>query len=165
MQTLVVIWIFFGKIAQVASSWHRSFQACTDPSLLVSSHVDQRERLRSSSPTRDSASSPQTMAAKMRETVFNSFVLDALAASSAAELYRPHSSNTDMKSCHNSNASSSPAPFVAAGRDPRHIDSDTLSPNSLFDGPQASKFKKRGRRAGKARDATANCSSACTNTS
>ena len=138
--------------------------ACTNPSLLVSSHVDQRQRLRSSSPTRDSASSPQTMAAKMRETV-DSFVLDALGASSAAELHRPHSSNTDMKSCHNSNASSSSAPFVAAGRDPRHIDSDTLSRNSLSDGPQASKFKKRGRRAGKARVATANCSSACTNTS
>ena len=73
-----------------------------------------------------------------------------------------HSSNTDMKSCHNSNASSSPAPFVAAGRDPRHIDSDTLLHNSLFDGPQASKFKKRGRRAGKARDAPTTCSSGCT---
>ena len=100
-----------------------------------------------------------------RQFVFNSFVLDALAASSAAELYRSHSSNTDMKSCHNSNAPSSSAPFVAAERDPRHTDSDTLSPNSFFDGPQASKFKKRGRKAGKARDATANCSSACTNTS
>ena len=149
--------------------------ACTNPSSLASSHADQRQRLRSSSPTRDS---PQTMAAKMRfenvvdvmrvnnhDASCDSFVLDAPATSSAAELYRPHSSNTDMKSCHNSNASSSPAPFMAAGRDPRHIDSDTLSPNSFFDGPQASKFKKRGRRAGKARDATANCSSACTNTS
>ena len=28
--------------------------------------------------------------------------------------------------------------------------------------PMAPKFKKRGRRAGKARDATANCSSGCT---
>ena len=152
------IWL---KMSSIKSSLHRSFQACTDPSLLVSSHVDQRERLRSSSPTRDSASSPQTMAAKMRETVFNSFVLDALATSIAAKLYRPHSSNTDMKSCHNSNASSSPAPFVAAGRDPRHIDSDTLSPNSLLDRPKASKFKRRGRRAGKAPDATADCSSGC----
>ena len=91
----------------------------------------------------------------------DSFVLDALAASSAAGLYRPHSSNSDMKSCCNSNASSSSAPFKTAEFVPRHIDSDTLSPNSLFDGPHASKFKKRGRRAGKARDATADCSSGC----
>ena len=95
----------------------------------------------------------------------DSFVFDALAASSAAESYRPHSSNTDMKSCHNSNASSSSAPFQAAECDPRHIDDDSMSPNSLIDRPNAPKFKKRGRRAGKARDATANCSSACTNTS
>ena len=119
------------------------------------------------------------MAAKMREAVFenvvdvqcvnsqdvscDSFVLDALAASSAAELYRSHSSNTDMKSCRNSNASSSSASFMTAEFEPRHIDSDTLSLNSLFDRPKASKFKKRGRRAGKARDATADCSSVCMN--
>ena len=94
----------------------------------------------------------------------DSFILDAPAASCAAELYRPHSSITDMKSCHNSDASSSSALFVAAGRDPRRIGFDASSPNSLFDRPKAPKFKKRGCRAGKARNATADGSSGCTQT-
>ena len=92
----------------------------------------------------------------------DSFALDALAASRAAKLYWPHSSITAMKSCHNSNASSSSAPFQAAECDPRHIDDDSMSPNSLIDRPKAPKLKKRGRRAGKARDAPTTCSSGCT---
>ena len=50
------------------------------------------------------------------------FVWDALAASTDAEFSRPYSSNTDMKSCHNSNASSSSAPFKAESASP-----DTLT--------------------------------------
>ena len=66
------------------------------------------------------------------------------------------------KAFSNSLASSSSAPFLAAVVDPRLMDNDFKSPNSLIDRPMAPKFKKRGRRAGKARDATANCSSGCT---
>ena len=65
----------------------------------------------------------------------------------------------------NSNASSSSAPYLAAGQDSRLKDIDVKSSNSLADGPTAPKSKKRGRRAGRARTAAANWSSACMNTS
>ena len=56
-------------------------------------------------------------------------VLDAPAASCAAEFVRPPSSNGCMKSSSNSFASSSPAPFLAAGVDSRLMDNDSKSPN------------------------------------
>ena len=71
-------------------------------------------------------------------------------------------SSGGAQSPQNYNASSSSAPFLAAVPDSSLMDNDFKSPNSLIDRPMAPKFKKRGRRAGKARDATANCSSGCT---
>ena len=64
----------------------------------------------------------------------------------------------------NSDASSSSALFIAAGRDTRLQDNDIMSPNSLVERSSGPKFRKRGRRAGKARNATADSSSGCKHT-
>ena len=77
----------------------------------------------------------------------------------------PHTDHLAEETLPNSNASSSSAPYLAAEQDSRLKDIDVTSPNSLADRPTAPKSKKRGRRAGRARSAAANWSSACTNTS
>ena len=96
----------------------------------------------------------------------DSVVLAAFPASSAAEVYRPPSSNSDMKSGRKvtSDASWRSAPFAAAGQDARLKDTVITSPNSLVVRPPGSKFKKRGHRAGKACDPNADCSIGCKHT-